>query len=191
MYKSDHGAAGLLPADMLIPCTLATILTISISTYSIWLQLKHYYKPHLQRYVVRILVMPLLYAFTSMISLYSLQLAEVIGLVRDLYEAVVIYCFFNLLVEKLSGESRILTLLRQRPPTPHPFPLRYFLKPIDMSDPYIFLRVKRGIQQYIQLKPILALATMILKMVGKYKDGRFDVENGYTWIALVYSTRID
>lgn len=58
------------------------------------LQLRHYYKPRLQRYVVRIVIMcvtaltsrPLLYATASAISLFSLQLAEMIDLVRDLYE---------------------------------------------------------------------------------------------------------
>lgn len=70
-----------------------------------------------------------------------------IGLVRDLYEAFVIYCFFNLLVEYLSGESEILTMLRGRNPTPHIFPLSLFLAPADLSDPYIFLWVKRGVQR--------------------------------------------
>ncbi|WFD40063.1 uncharacterized protein MJAP1_003045 [Malassezia japonica] len=65
-------------------------------------------------------MLPLLYAIASTISLFSLQLAEMIGLVRDLYE------------------------------------------------------------------PILAVATVVLKILGKYQDGRLNVQNGYTWIALLY-----
>ncbi|KAI3625301.1 hypothetical protein CBS9595_000662 [Malassezia furfur] len=186
----DEGSGRSLPIRLLLLCTCATLFTTVYSSYSIWLQLKHYYKPFLQRYVVRILVMPLLYAITSAISLYSLQLAEMIGLVRDLYEAFVIYCFFNLLVEYLSGESEILTMLRGRNPTPHIFPLSLFLAPADLSDPYVFLWVKRGVQQYVQFKPILAIATVILKFIGKYEDGRLGLENGYTWISLLYNVSV-
>lgn len=94
----DDGSGRSLPAYILILSTGATLFSTVFSSYSIWLQLKHYYKPYLQRYVVRILVMyvisqkfsntnrPLLYAIASTISLFSLQLAEMIGLVRDLYE---------------------------------------------------------------------------------------------------------
>lgn len=28
---------------------------------------------------------------------------------------------------------------------------------------------------------------MVLKILGKYQDGRLNVENGYTWISLLYS----
>lgn len=161
----NEGSGRALPVELLWFCTLATIFTTIWSSYSVGLQLKHYYRPRLQRYVVRILVMyvnkrcsnirPLLYAVASTISLYSLQLAHMIDLVRDLYEvrmvrkaltqAFVIYCFFNLLIEYLAGEGSIFTMLRGRPPRPHLFPLNLCLSPMDLSDPYTFLSVKRGI----------------------------------------------
>lgn len=129
----------------------------------------------------------MLYAVASTISLFSLQLAEMIDLMRDLYEAFVIYCFFSLLVEYLSGERAMLTYLHGRPPMPHLFPLNLFFYPMDMSDPYTFLAIKRGILQYVQIKPILAIATVFLKIYGKYEDGHLHLKNGYTWIAIVYS----
>ncbi|WFD30092.1 hypothetical protein MSPP1_001106 [Malassezia sp. CBS 17886] len=198
----DEGSGRSLPSELLLLCTCATIFTTVFSSYSVLQQLKHYYKPYLQRYVVRILIMPLLYAVTSTVSLFSLQLAEMIGLVRDLYEvrprnhasspsqAFVIYCFFNLLVEYLGGESEICAMLQGRPPTPQIFPFNLFFHSMDLSDPYTFLSVKRGIQQYVQLKPILAVATVLLKIAGHYQDGRLNVQNGYTWIALLYNISV-
>lgn len=68
---------------------------------------------------------------------------------------------------------------------------------MDLSDPYTFLWLKRGVHrtyntsllsEYVQFKPILAVLTVLLKILGKYQDGRLDVQNGYTWIALFYST---
>ena len=183
----DGGSGRSLPRSLLALCTLATIFTTIVSLYSILLQLKNYYKPSLQRYVVRILIMPLLYAVASTISLFSLQLAEMIDLMRDLYEAFVIYCFFSLLVEYLSGEGAMLVHLRGRPPKPHLFPLNLILYPMDLSDPYTFLSLKRGILQYVQIKPLLAVTTVLLKIYGKYEDGHLHLGNGYTWTAIIYN----
>ena len=107
----------------------------------------------------------MLYAVASTISLFSLQLAEMIDLMRDLYEvripynqtnhttqAFVIYCFFSLLVEYLSGERAMLTYLHGRPPMPHLFPLNLFFYPMDMSDPYTFRAIKRGILRMFTLE---------------------------------------
>lgn len=53
----DSGTGKSLPSSFLTLCTMATLCTTWLSVYSVILQLKHYYKPSLQRYVVRILVM--------------------------------------------------------------------------------------------------------------------------------------
>lgn len=53
----DWGSGRSLPPALLLLCTLATLFTTVVSSYSVWLQLKHYFKPRLQRYVVRILIM--------------------------------------------------------------------------------------------------------------------------------------
>ena len=51
------GAGRSLPGELLFLCSCCTIFTVVCSTYSVWLQLKHYYKPFLQRYVVRIMIL--------------------------------------------------------------------------------------------------------------------------------------
>ena len=86
-----------------------------------------------------------------------------------------------------------MSMLRGRAPTPHYFPLNLFLPPIDLSDPYTFLALKRGIMrtfvltEYIQFKPVFAVATLLLKQFGWYEEGHLSVRNGYTWVALLYS----
>lgn len=122
-----------------------------------------------------------------MASLLSLDAAFVIDLVRDIYEAFVIYCFFNLLVEYLGGERSLLILVHGRRPTKHLFPVNLFFTPLDISDPYTFLGLKRGILQYVQVKPALAVLTVVLKSFGKYDEGKLAVSNGYTWVSIVYN----
>ena len=128
-----------------------------------------------------------IYSVASCISLFSLNAAFVIDLVRDLYEAFVIYCFFNLLVEYLGGERSLIILLHGRQPTPHPWPFGLFLKPMDASDPFTFLALKRGILQYVQIKPVLAVITVVCKAFDVYDDGKIALKNGYTWVSFTYS----
>lgn len=56
-----------------------------------------------------------------------------------------IYCFFVLLVSYLGGERSLLILLHGRPPKDPVFPISLFKREIDVSDPYTFLFLKRGI----------------------------------------------
>ena len=100
-----------------------------------------------------------LYAISSFIALYSLDAAFFIDAIRDLYEAsgvelrdgsltqqaFVIYTFLQLLITYLGGERSLLIILHGRPPIPHPFPVSLFLSPMDVSDPWVLLNLKRGV----------------------------------------------
>jgi hypothetical protein len=45
-------------------------------------------------------------------------------------------------------------------------------------------------QEYVQVKPVLAIATLILKACGKYKEGDFSLSSGYLYVTIVYNTSI-
>ncbi|RIA99579.1 organic solute transporter Ostalpha-domain-containing protein [Glomus cerebriforme] len=166
---------------------LFALLATTLSIFSVLSHLKNYRKPSLQRYVVRIIIMVPIYAISSYISLASTSAAFYVDGIRDMYEAFVIYCFFNLLVNYLGGERSLLILLHGRPPTPHLFPVNIFIKEIDIGDPYAFLFLKRGILQYVYTKPIITVLTMILKWADTYGEGHIEIKNGYIWISLIYN----
>lgn len=44
--------------------------------------------------------------------------------------------------------------------------------------------------EYVQVKPILVLATVILKVTGTYREGDFSFDSGYTYISVVYNGSI-
>ncbi|WWC97004.1 hypothetical protein V866_003881 [Kwoniella sp. B9012] len=186
----SYGAGDHLPVWLLALCGSFTAVATGVSIMSITLQLKNYRKPMLQRAVVRIMVMVPLYAISSLIAIFSLEAAFFIDAIRDLYEAFVIYTFLQLLITYLGGERSLLILLHGRPPIPHPFPVSLFLRPMDVSDPWSLLSLKRGVLQYVQVKPLLVLATIILKLTGKYREGDFAIDSGYTYISIVYNTSI-
>lgn len=81
---------------------------------------------------------------------------------------------------------------------------------MDVSDPWTLLTLKRGVlreytsslnpawyvaptadlAEYVQIKPLLVIATIILKATGTYQEGRFAWDSGYTYISVVYNTSI-
>ncbi|KAG1745717.1 DUF300-domain-containing protein [Suillus lakei] len=185
-----RGAGSGLPLPVLLLAGVSTLVAVTVSGLSIWLQLRNYRKPLLQRMVIRIMLMVPIYALSSLISLFSLDAAFFIDVIRDVYEAFVIYCFFVLLLDYLGGERSLLIRLHGRPPIPAIFPVSLWRHEVDVSDPYTFLFIKRGILQYVQVKPILAVASLVMKATGTYHEGDFRARSGYLYVSIVYNVSI-
>ncbi|CAO3565166.1 unnamed protein product [Mortierella alpina] len=81
-------------------------------------------------------------------------------------------------------------MLHGRPYTKHLFPIRLWYREMDVGDPYSFLFIKRGILQYVYVKPVLAAITMLLKSNGAYNDGSLSLKSGYFWIAFIYNLSV-
>ncbi|PVF93319.1 DUF300-domain-containing protein [Serendipita vermifera] len=192
MAPPDHGSGSGSALNPIILWTagISALAATLLASMSIWLQLKNYRRPILQRQVVRIMLMIPIYAISSFISLFSLEAAVVIDAIRDIYEAFVIYNFFHLLVDYLGGERSLIILLHGRPPKYHVFPVSLFKSEIDVSDPFTFLWLKRGILQYVQVKPVLALVTLILKFTDSYKEGDLRGDAGYLYVSIIYNISI-
>jgi hypothetical protein len=70
------------------------------------------------------------------------------------------------------------------------WPLNTFLSKVDISDPHTFLAIKRGILQYAWLKPILALASIIMKATDTYQEGYIGASSGYLWTGIIYNVSV-
>lgn len=151
---------------------------------------KNYRKPLLQRYVVRILLMVPIYSLSSWVSMISTTAAQFLDPVRDIYEAFTIYTFFQLLINYVHGERALIIMAHGRAPVHHLWPLNHVLPKVDISDPYTFLAIKRGILQYAWLKPILALAAIIMKATGVYQEGYIGATSGYLWSGIIYNISV-
>ncbi|EON97410.1 putative duf300 domain protein [Phaeoacremonium minimum UCRPA7] len=169
---------------------VASLAATILSLVSIWLQTKNYRKPLLQRYVVRILVMVPIYSIASWVSLVSFTASQFLDPIRDIYEAFTIYTFFQLLINYLSGERALIIKTHGRAPVNHLWPLNHILSRVDISDPYTFLSIKRGILQYAWLKPILGLAAIIMKATGVYQEGYIGLSSGYFWSGIIYNISV-
>lgn len=120
----------------------------------------------------------------------SLAAAQFVDPIRDIYEAFTIYTFFQLLINYLGGERSLIVMTHGRAPVQHLWPLNHSLRKVDISDPYTFLSIKRGILQYAWLKPILAIAAIIMKATGTYQEGYISATSGYFWSGIIYNISV-
>lgn len=72
----------------------------------------------------------------------------------------------------------------------HLWPLNHVFAPIDISDPYTFLAIKRGILQYALLKPIMGISSIIMKATGTYQEGYIGISSGYFWESIIYNISV-
>ena len=81
-------------------------------------------------------------------------------------------------------------MVHGRPPVNHLWPLNRCLGKVDISDPHTFLAIKRGILQYTWIKPILSIATIVMKATNTYQEGYVGLRSGYFWSGIVYNISI-
>ncbi|KAI9313127.1 organic solute transporter Ostalpha-domain-containing protein [Dichotomocladium elegans] len=81
-------------------------------------------------------------------------------------------------------------MLHSRPPSENFFPGTLWSREIYVGDPYTFLFVKRGILQFVYVKPLLAVLTMVLKATGKYQDGEISWSSSYLYLTFFYNLSV-
>lgn len=131
-----------------------------------------------------------IYSISSWVSLISFNAAQWLDPIRDVYEAFTIYTFFQLLINYLGGERNLIITTHGRAPVNHLWPMDHLLSPVDISDPYTFLAIKRGILQYAWLKPILGISAIVMKATGTYQEGYIGVSSGYLWSGIIYNISV-
>ena len=140
---------------------------IGLAGYNIARHLLHYVDPPLQKSVVRILLMVPIYALFSFVSFMIVDWRVLFDSVRDVYEALVVYYFLNLMLSYCGGENSCLTVIMQRPGSiTHVWPLHWCLPPIALTARFLRL-CKQGTLQFVLVKPVMAVLNLIMVAVGK------------------------
>ena len=89
--------------------------------------------------------------------------------------------------DRLGGERNIIIMTSGREPVKHPGILLYILPPLDISDPYTFLGIKRGILQYVWAKPIICFSTLLSQGLGLYDVNSMGPKSIYLWLTIIYN----
>nr|CAG4647886.1 EOG090X05RX [Moina brachiata]SVE92997.1 EOG090X05RX [Moina brachiata] len=165
---------------------------IFITCHQIYQYLRFYTHPSEQRWIVRILFIVPIYAFTSWLSLlffHKNSYYVYFDTFRDCYEAFVIYNFLSLCYEYLGGEGNIMSEIRGKPIKSSWFYCTCCLAGRQYS--IEFLRFcKQATLQFCAVKPFMAFVVIILQSQGLYTDGDLSVESGYLYITIIYNVSI-
>lgn len=134
------------------------------SMYNIIQHLAHWNKPVFQLWIVRVLFIIPIYSFISFFSIKFETAGLYMEIIRDCYEAFVIYCFLIWILNAVGGEEVCGRSIAHRMHMPHPPPL-CCLPHIRLNA--TFLRVcKQFTLQFVILKPIMGTISFILLAIG-------------------------
>eukprot|EP00889_Picochlorum_renovo_P001237 jgi/Picre1/28267/NNA_003673.t1 len=144
---------------------LCALIAALIGIFQIVQHLRNYTEPMFQRYIIRIIFLVPVYAICSFASLVAQDAAIYIATARP--GAVEI---------KMQG----VVLM------PSWAACTCCLPPMQVNGQFI-RNVKRGALQFVFLKPILAVLTLVLYATGNYDEGNWSPSGSYLWITIVYN----
>ena len=179
--KWGHSQIGMFTAGW---CALfATLFT----AFQIHLHLTTYTNPKQQQKIIRILLIVPVYSVTSFLALiYYKHAAIYINLVRDCYEAFVLYTFFHFMLDLIGGSSKAVRAIKAtgQDSLSHPFPL-CCLKPVNVNR-WVITAWQCCIVQYVLTKPTCTIIAIICKAADVYdEENMFDYHNAYPWLLVV------
>lgn len=187
---TPEGGSVTLPSWINYVAFYSSIIATIIIFTSIIQHLRNYRKPVEQHFMIRIQLIVPLFALScySMLVNQSAPLNKyMLEPIREVYEAFVIYTFFSLLTDMLGGERNIIIMTLGRQPVPHPGFLGYILPRLDISDPHTFLGIKRGILQYVWLKPFICFSTLFFEAMNMYNVNDMGLKSIYLWLTIIYN----
>ncbi|KAM9927079.1 hypothetical protein OXX59_002784 [Metschnikowia pulcherrima] len=189
----------MVPDPIVLPHWIVTVSGWSsafatlVILCSVFMHLRNYRKPFQQRLMIRIQwIIPLfaISCYSMLTNPTSMLNKYIIEPTREIYEAFVIYTFFSLLINMLGGAKSIIIMTSGRPPVAHPGLFSYVLPDLDISDPKTFLNIKRGILQYVWLKPIICFGILFLELLGMYDVNDMSIRSLYLWFTIVYNISV-
>ncbi|GIL83404.1 hypothetical protein Vretimale_11220 [Volvox reticuliferus] len=161
------------------------ILSVPISIYEIALHTEYYTQPHLQKHVIRILLMVPIYAVDAWLALRFAKAREYLDPIRECYEAFVVYSFLAYLMAFLQEKYPNLEgHMREKPQVQHLCIARWLLRPWDMGTRYLW-ECKKGVLNFVIIRPVCTALAFITDIFGKYDRGQIDFKKSYVYLAAV------
>jgi CRP-like cAMP-binding protein len=109
IYYQEHNAT---PAHLArITAAVFTLLTVVSGIREVIKHVNNYYQPRIQKHIIRILLMPVVYAIDCLVSLVWMDYDPYVHLIREQYEAYTVWSFQALMIEFLTN---VATLRQQQ-----------------------------------------------------------------------------
>ncbi len=147
---------------------------------------RHNSIPDIRKHVIRILLMVPIYAIEAWLGLFSKEETLYWDMLRECYEAVVIWSFYSFLIAFLGGENSAQQLLSTKQHEAHHLmPFKWCIRPWSVTTRQFVLNTKFGVLQYVPLRLATAVAAFICQVNGVYETGTFHFDVAYPWLSLV------
>ncbi|KAH9086380.1 hypothetical protein LEN26_020143 [Aphanomyces euteiches] len=160
---------------------LCALFASGLTLYNMYLHLRAYTRPNLQRYILRILIIVPFYAIGSFLSFWLVHQAIYFNILRDIYEAFVVYSFLELVLSFAGGESNCVSKMVGEKELDHPFPCGYCFPPMA-RDGRLLRACKKATIQFVFIKPSIAILSLFMLAAGEYDS------TGYQWFLwIVYN----
>ncbi|KAJ3303602.1 hypothetical protein HDV03_003679 [Kappamyces sp. JEL0829] len=161
-------------------CSFASsFLSISL----IYKHLISYTNASVQRRVVSIILIVPVYSLLGLVAFLFVDRSVTFLIIRDAYEAVVIYQFFNLFLEYLGPSHEVrLEVLSRKP--------RHILAPplccltFDPSSPGFLRYCRIGVLQFVLVRLCGAVLSLVLEFYGRFCHGSMDSRFGNFYITI-------
>jgi len=151
-----------------------TLLAVLVTIFHMTSHLRHFREPFVQRKILAILMMVPIYGFTSLVSLVAPVLRGYVDIIKDFYEAYVIYQFLSFLIAVLGKGNRdavVELLARHADHLKHPMKCLNccFHRSPQESDKAladaVLLESQIFAMQFVLVRPITSLASFVVDML--------------------------
>eukprot|EP00057_Strongylocentrotus_purpuratus_P029934 XP_780261.1 PREDICTED: transmembrane protein 184C [Strongylocentrotus purpuratus] len=156
-------------------------LATAISLWNIFNHLVYYTKPSQQKYIVRMLGIVPAHSINCWFSIKFVESSIYLDTIRNLYQALVIYCFMSLLIVYLNETFDDLETILSSKPKFKPSPPCCCVKAIPNKR--LIGRCRAGVLNYTIIHPIITILTIITTVTGHYTEGSFI--GLWIWFAIV------
>ena len=178
-----------------------TLLACLISMWHMTAHLRTFERPHVQRKILAILWMSPIYGITSWLSLVFPQFEGYLAIIKDFYEAYVIYQFLGFLISVLGRGNRDIVVDKLASHASHlDPPMRLFgwcreqkvYKSSRSLADSVLLQCQVFAMQFVFLKPITAISLFACDKLGYYGGGTSssDYRSPQFWIILVQNASV-
>ena len=148
------------------------LLSVPMSCYDIFLHLYHFRSP-LQIHYIKIMALVPFYSLEAWLSVQFVYSRLYVGLLRELYEAYVLYVFLCLMtdflhISRVHGRESQIRSRGNRPILP------------SAVESKLIPSVKAGVFQYIAVRVVFAVAGVVVPATDNTVSGRNNVNGRFT-----------
>ncbi|OCF31838.1 hypothetical protein I317_03341 [Kwoniella heveanensis CBS 569] len=161
-------------------------LTTLITLFTMTMHAVRYQHPPAQRQVMRVLLMPAVYAIVSFFSYRYYREYEYYILAETAYEAITLSAFLMLLMELVSmntTDQQIKTALMEKDKQKFPFPFNFWR--FRASKPYFWHALSFSVMQYVILRPLISIIGIITEYYGLLCPSEYSIHYADVYLEAV------